>query len=903
MTPEERGQEPDADAPPPDAGTSSASADAAPPLYCWRFGNAEFDEARNELRVGGLLVELQPKPLQLLALMLATPGKVVAKDKLLDRVWAQRATGDAVLANAISKLRNALGDDNAGRIVTVPRLGYRFDGEVERRVVGHQAKTAARLEAGDAVPGRPGYRLQTPLNGAREVWLAAQPKTGDRRVFKFASDGQRLADLKREVTVQRLLLEQLGERNDIARVLDWNFAQAPCWIECEYAGLPLDAWAAQPKGDAAGQAPTTHRLDALPQAERLALWLQVADAVAAAHGAGVLHKDLKPANILVARLGAGGWQLRLADFGSARLLDPAQLDRLRITRLGLTVDEAGATSGTPYYIAPELLAGQPPSMASDVYALGVMLYQLLAGALGRPLAPGWERDIDDELLRQDIAAATDQQPRHRLSSAALLAQRVRELPQRRAQQASAQAAAERAAADQAALARSRAQRPWRLAALATLAAGTALSTWLYIDQRQSAAGLAREVAATQALNRLLREDLIAAANPGLDGRADITVADALRGAAARIDAKYAALPAAQRGRLHAAMQQALAELSLAKEAAEAGRRAVALLADAPGELAALQNARLRLAVDLVQLSQLDQAATVVRAIEAAPPPPGTDAAVFRARLLFAKSWLTGGDLSLQQSLAQLQEAASLVEKRSEEEAPGRGAILFGLADNLSMLGRLAEAEGVYRRLLAEQQTRWGRDHARPLYTQVGLARVLGLQGKGAEARTLLQEAAHGLQARLGAGHRHTLTARDQLAELLLREGRFDDAATEWAAVQQGFAALMGAGSSYVITVQTNRGLALHGGKHLNAAADTLRDALARARALLPDEAPQVQQIRYALADCLADLGQSASLAEAATLSLGLQPAALNLAQQEPDWPARLQRLQDRLNKRPKPRGA
>ena len=53
------------------------------PLHRWRFGSAEFDEARSELRVGGLLVDVQPKPLQLLARLLAAPGEVVPKDQLL----------------------------------------------------------------------------------------------------------------------------------------------------------------------------------------------------------------------------------------------------------------------------------------------------------------------------------------------------------------------------------------------------------------------------------------------------------------------------------------------------------------------------------------------------------------------------------------------------------------------------------------------------------------------------------------------------------------------------------------------------------------------------------------------------------------------------------------------------
>ena len=113
---------------------------------------------------------------------------------------------------------------------------------------------------------------------------------------------------------------------------------------------------------------------------------------------GILHKDLKPANILVETRDSGPF-VRLTDFGNASLLDPDRLETLGITRLGMTVDEgANLLSGTPLYMAPELFAGQPPSARSDVFALGVLLYQLLADRIGRPMVSGWEKDIDDALL-------------------------------------------------------------------------------------------------------------------------------------------------------------------------------------------------------------------------------------------------------------------------------------------------------------------------------------------------------------------------------------------------------------------------------------------------------------------------------------------------------------------------
>jgi serine/threonine protein kinase len=110
----------------------------------------------------------------------------------------------------------------------------------------------------------------------------------------------------------------------------------------------------------------------MSEAEVRQLAVEVLAALETAHAAGVLHRDIKPANILVS--GGGHW--KVTDFGIAKALEVSSGDA---TATGLVL-------GTPAYLAPERLVGEPATVASDVYSLGVVLYEALAGR--RPFGTG-----------------------------------------------------------------------------------------------------------------------------------------------------------------------------------------------------------------------------------------------------------------------------------------------------------------------------------------------------------------------------------------------------------------------------------------------------------------------------------------------------------------------------------
>ncbi len=301
------------------------------------------------------------------------------------------------------------------------------DSEKAKRAVSFSDELTLgwRPAAGQTIPRRPHWQLARRLGGGGfgEVWLARH-KAGEERVFKFCFEAERLRALKREVTLLRLLRETLGHRRDIARVVDWDFDQAPYFLESEYTdGGDLVSWAEHQGG-----------LAAVPLARRLELVAGAAEALAAAHSVGVLHKDVKPGNVLVAHDADGRPQARLADFGMGLLTEPARLSQPGFTVQGFTetsLDDGTSAGGTVRYMAPELLAGRPATVQADVYSLGVVLYQVVVGDFERPLAPGWRRELGDELLVEDVAACVDGTPERRPRSAAELAERLRSLEERR----------------------------------------------------------------------------------------------------------------------------------------------------------------------------------------------------------------------------------------------------------------------------------------------------------------------------------------------------------------------------------------------------------------------------------------------------------------------------------------
>lgn len=327
--------------------------------------------------------------------------------------------------------------------------------------------------------------------GFGEVWLGRHQTMKERRVFKFCFHAERARSLKRELTLFRVLKERVGDHPNIVRLLEVHFNEPPIYLEMDHVDGPsLRPWCEQQGG-----------VEKIPLKDRCEIVAQIAEALQAAHDAGVIHRDVKPGNILVAHAATPGAppRAKLSDFGIGQVVSEEVLQG--VTKAGFTqsvlAESSTAYSGTQLYMAPELFAGGHASPQSDLYSLGVVLFQLVVGDLRRPVTTDWARAIEDPLLREDLARCFAGKPEERFRRAGELAERLRAREQRRDTLARAEAAA---------AARRQAARRWKLAgmaALATVVVGLAASTAWFL-QRSAKIRWARETALPE-VNRLIEK--------------------------------------------------------------------------------------------------------------------------------------------------------------------------------------------------------------------------------------------------------------------------------------------------------------------------------------------------------------------------------------------------------------
>jgi serine/threonine-protein kinase len=693
--------------------------------------------------------------------------------------------------------------------------------------------------------------------------------------LKLIRGGLDSREIHRRFLAERQILARLHHPN-IARLLDGGVTpDGEPWFAMEYV---------------AGTAITQYcRASGLGVPERLALFRSVGEAVGYAHGQLVVHRDLKPSNIFV----ADGGTVKLLDFGIAKLVldsegsgdaaqEPATRTELRVM--------------TPEYAAPEQVRGEPVSTATDVYALGAVLYELLTGRRAhrfeRHTPAEYERvvcetepdppssGVEPERLRRTLRGDLD----------TIVLKALEKEPVRR--YASVEALLEDLRRYQSGLPiRARPASRWyrirkfvRRHTLGVAVAGLVIGlvaagvTGVVWQARAAERQAARATAVKDFLAGLFRE-----AGPAQSLGRELTARELLERGVGRLDSALAGQPELQQellaelGAIHHALGLYDAADSLLERATTialasygedhlevAGRldnwamvhklkgdypRAESLLTRALAiKRAALDRADPDLAVTMGHLSiVLGNMGRYARAESLVREALAIDIAHDGREGLTVATDLNnlGVLLSDQGNVAGADSAyrAALAIKRTHlhPDHPGVLSAMGNLASNLHTRGEFAEAEAMKRELLAARRRLYRGDNPEIAHALHSLATTIGSLGRLAEEESLLTEAVAMRRRLLGDSHPDVMGSVNNLAIIRYRAGLLPEAEQSFREAYAGFSRANGPDHQYTLSALNNLGATLSEQGKYAEAESVLREAIRRRTRQFGAENPSTAQ--------------------------------------------------------------
>jgi tetratricopeptide (TPR) repeat protein len=311
-----------------------------------------------------------------------SPALTALLEEALSLSPADRTTWLESLAGERAELKDTLRELLAAHVHAQGETGDFIPTQTQVPRAGDALPGTAEPAAGDMIGP---YRLISELGrgGMGAVWLAERPDGQlKRQVALKLPHLTRGGGLAERLAHERDILASL-EHAHIARLYDAGVdSQGRPYLAMEYVeGLPIDVYC---------------RTRALSLRDKLGLLLQVAAAVTHAHARLVVHRDLKPGNILV----TGDGQVRLLDFGIAKLMEGDRTEETSLTKLS-------GPALTLAYASPEQVRGEPLGTASDVYSLAVVAYEVLAGARPYRLKRGTAAELEEAIASMDPPLASE----------------------------------------------------------------------------------------------------------------------------------------------------------------------------------------------------------------------------------------------------------------------------------------------------------------------------------------------------------------------------------------------------------------------------------------------------------------------------------------------------------------
>jgi eukaryotic-like serine/threonine-protein kinase len=716
--------------------------------------------------------------------------------------------------------------------------------------------------------------------GMGVVYLAERADLQKRVALKVVRGTLGAPELVRRFLLERRVLARLAHPS-IARLLDAGMTDdgAP-WLAMELVE---------------GQSITRFCDDRdLGPVARLRLFLQVCDAVAAAHAQLVVHRDIKPSNVLVDPAG----QVKLLDFGIAKLLGEDEADA-EATRTGFRVF-------SPDYAAPEQVTGEPVTTATDVHALGVLLFELLAGerpygaaggasaamvralleeeprrlsAVGRGRRP-WGRELAGDLDAICLKALA-RDPGSRYRSAQQLADDVSRYLDGYPVEARLPTLRYRTAKF---LRRNAAATAAAFAVVLALAAGLGASLWQG-GRARSALVESEQVAGFLA-------ELFEASDPGENRGRDIGARELLEEGVRRIDGlgdqpraqarMLEVMARAYHGLGESETARGLAERSLAQRRALLGERHAEVaatlhtlgevldeLGDREGsigryrEALAIRRAELgpeddRTSFTMIRLARLlslvggfEEAEALAREaldLRRAVHGPRHEATAAAMEALGLVRWQGSDDLDRAEEL--FRQALAIREEVYGPDDPRIDPALLPLSTILSSLGRPDEGEALVRRSVEIRRRVYGDDHPGVAYRLGSLAYVLTDAGRLDEGEQVYRDVLRRFREHYPGDYTYTATTLSNLGHLLALRGRIDAALAHHAEARDMLIRLHGEHDPNVALAHHNVGLQLSALGRLDEAEASMREAYTLRREIHGEHGAATLRTASILADIL-----------------------------------------------------
>jgi len=362
-----------------------------------RFETFEVNLRTGELRRNGEKVKLPEQSFQVLAMLVSKPGEVVMRQEIQKRLWPNDTVVEFEnsINAAVKNLRVALGDsaDQPRYVETLARRGYRWMVPVQW-IKEDSIGTADAVGEAQSPPPAATYLLGKKVShyrvleilgggGMGVVYKAEDIKLGRRVALKFlpeemASDPAAMERFRREARAASAL-----NHPNICTIYSVEEHNGQPFIAMELLeGQPLRELI----GLTEGASGTTSDKHPLPLAKLLDIAIQISEGLDAAHQKGIIHRDVKPANVFITTQA----RAKILDFGLAKSqefegseLGPSQAAEAH-PPANLNLTRTGTTVGTAGYMSPEQVRGEKVDSRTDLFSFGLVLYEMAVGQRAFP---------------------------------------------------------------------------------------------------------------------------------------------------------------------------------------------------------------------------------------------------------------------------------------------------------------------------------------------------------------------------------------------------------------------------------------------------------------------------------------------------------------------------------------